>query len=423
MTDYVEGAIQSIAESIRFDSSLQKATVGAPFGKGAHDCLVHFLSLAESLGFETHNYDGYVGEVLFGTGPEEFAILCHLDVVPAGDGWKRDPFGGIIEGGKIWGRGAIDDKGPAICCLYALKKLKDEGFVPSKKIKLIVGCNEENGWECIEHYEEVASRPEVGFSPDADFPVIYAEKGILHVRLHFPIERAPFLFLEGGEVANMVCDHCEATPRTLTLTRARALNLETTAKKIIAHGKSAHGSTPEKGVNAILPVLRFFEPKSPEVRYILECLFEDRYGLTKLSDETGHLTISPNIIKFRKHELQIVCDIRYPATKRVEEVHELLRLFGVKYETLRHQEPLMQDKDGELVQTLLSVYKECTGKRAKPVAIGGGTYARALKCGVGFGPEMPGDPPLAHQPNEYITFPRIELLLKIYRDAIEALTK
>lgn len=375
------------------------------------------------MGFVTHNYDGYVGEVIYGDGAEEFAILCHLDVVPAGTGWTKDPFGGIVEDGKIWGRGAVDDKGPAICTLYALKALKDEGFVPSKKIKLIVGCNEESGWACIDHYKEVATMPEIGFSPDADFPVIYAEKGILHVRLHFRMEKAPFLFLEGGSSSNMVCDHCEATPRTLNMTRAQTLGLEISGKKLTARGKSAHGSTPEKGVNAILPILRYFEEKSEAVRHAIACVFDDVHGLKQLKDETGNLTLSPNMVKFRKNDMQITCDIRYPATMSADDVHAVLKKFGVPYETIHHQKPLMNDKCSPLITTLLGVYEECTGRHAEPIAIGGGTYARALKQGVGFGPEMPGDPAVIHQPNEYITIERVELLLNVYKKAIERLTK
>ncbi len=420
---YLDVAVKSISEMIRFDSSRKKHKRGAPFGQGAYECLCRFLSVAEELGFETQNYDGFIGEVTFGEGEEEFAILCHLDVVPAGSGWTKDPFGGIVEGGKIWGRGAVDDKGPAVCCLYALKALKDSGFVPSKKIKLILGCNEEDGWACIDHYNQVAAMPERGFSPDADFPVIYAEKGILHVRLHFPTKRRPpFHYLEGGTSANMVCDYCEARPRALTVTKAQELGLEIEGKKLISRGKSAHGSTPEKGVNAIEPVFRFFMEKSEAVRRAYECLFEDIYGLKGLHDETGYLTLSPNIVKFRKHDLQVTCDIRYPATADVNDIHATLRKFGVHYETLHHQAPLMLGKDSELVQTLLGVYEECTGKRAQPIAIGGGTYARALKYGAAFGPEMEGDEAVIHQADEYITIERVNLLLEIYQKAIEKLT-
>ncbi len=423
MTNYFDEAVKSICESIRFDSSLATYSSKFPFGKGAADCLEHFLTLAQTLGFNVFNYDNYIGEVIFGDGPEEFAILCHLDVVPAGDGWTKDPFGGVVENGSIWGRGAMDDKGPAICCLYALKALKDKGFTPSKKIKLIVGCNEESGWGCIEHYNEVAHMPETGFSPDADFPVIYAEKGILHLRLHFPLPNAPFLHLEGGKQGNMVCDRCEATPRSLTVSKARELGLTVQNKKIFAFGKSAHGSTPELGENAILPILKFFESKSEVIARIIDCVFNDIYGLKKLSDETGSLTMSPNVIKYRKKQMLVLVDIRYPATVPVEEVLDRVAKFGVKYETVHFQKPLYHDRNSELVQSLLQVYEECTGKRAEPIAIGGGTYARALKNGVGFGPEMPGDPPVIHMADEHITLERVKLLLDIYERAIERLTK
>ena len=146
-----ENILKDLSQIIKFDSSQAPAEEGAPFGKGARLTLDYFLGLAASFGFETHDYDGYAGEVIFGEG-EEFAILAHLDVVPAGSGWTHAPFGGEIDRAneRVWGRGAMDDKGPAIITLYAMKALKDEGFVPRRKIKLIVGCNEENGWGCID---------------------------------------------------------------------------------------------------------------------------------------------------------------------------------------------------------------------------------------------------------------------------------
>ena len=423
MTELLKQTVTSISESIRFDSSLADPIQDMPFGQGAADCLKHFLDTAERLGFETRNYDNYAGEVLFGEGEEAFAVLAHLDVVPAGSGWARDPFGGEIADGRIWGRGAMDDKGPAFCALYAMKALKDEGFRPNKTIKLIVGCNEENGWACIEHYEKAATMPEVGFSPDGGFPVIYAEKGILHVRLHFPVSDAPFIFFEGGESYNMVCDRCEATPRTLAMARAREFGFEIRNKKLIAHGKSAHASTPELGVNAIEPMLTYFENKSADVKKVIDCLFRDACGLTELADETGRLTLSPDIIKFRKGELQVICDIRYPATVPYADVVEKLKKIGVKFETLHHQAPLMQEKNSALVQTLLKTYENCTHTQAEPIAIGGGTYARALKCGVAFGPEMADDEPVVHQADEYITLERVRLLLDVYQQAIFELTK
>lgn len=421
MKNYLQQTIDEIRSLVRFDSSLSAPAPDAPFGKGAADCLKYFLSLAERLGFQTKNYDNYVGEVLFGEG-EEFAILCHLDVVPAGDGWNKDPFGGEIADGKIWGRGTTDDKGPAVCSLFALKALKDEGFVPKKKIKLIVGCNEECGWGCIDHYNQVAHMPETGFSPDADFPVIYAEKGILQIVLRFPLADAPFTAFSGGGAGNMVCDKCYAQTTAVDPDRARSLGLQEQDGKLFSFGKSAHGSTPELGKNAMLPLLQYFA-NDDRIRHIIDCLFLDRYGLKSLFDETGNLTMSPNVVSFDGQTLSVTVDIRYPASLPESAVLEKLAKFGVGYEILHEQAALYHEKDSPLIQTLLSVYEECTGISAQPIAIGGGTYARALKNGVGFGPEMPGDEATIHQPNEYIALDRIELLLNIYKRAIEQLTK
>ncbi|MBD5636902.1 MAG: M20 family metallopeptidase [Clostridia bacterium] len=419
MKNYLDEAVKAISESIKFDSSLSEAKPDMPFGKGAADCLAHFLSLAESLGFETHNYDNYVGEAIFGDGEEEFAILAHLDVVPAGGGWDKPPFGGIVENGRIWGRGAMDDKGPAIASLFALKKLKDEGFTPKKKIKLIVGLNEECGWKCIEHYNKVAHMPDTGFSPDANFPVIYAEKGILHIRADFPVEKNLFSSLTGGEHVNMVCDRCEATPLSPVDTeKAKSLSINVENDRLVSKGKSAHGSTPEEGVNAILPMLEYFG-----LQRVIDCLFNDIYGLKTLKDETGNLTLSPDVISYKDGVLSVLVDIRYPATLPLSSVTEKLDKFGVKYETVSYQKPLFQDKNNELVKTLQKVYDDYTGKKHEPIAIGGGTYARALKCGVAFGPEIEGEEVTIHQANEYITIDRVKLMLEVYAEAVKRLTK
>ena len=419
MKNYLDQAVKAISESIKFDSSLSEPLEGAPFGKGAADCLAHFLNLAESLGFETVNYDGYIGEVTFGEGEEEFAILAHLDVVPAGSGWTKPPFRGLVENGRIWGRGAMDDKGPAVAALFALKKLKDEGFVPKKKIKLILGLNEECGWKCIEHYNKVAHMPDEGFSPDANFPVIYAEKGILHIRADFPVEKNLFSSLTGGERVNMVCDYCEAIPLfPADPQKAKRLGLEIADGKLISKGKSAHGSTPEEVVNAILPMLEYFG-----LQRILDCLFEDIYELKALKDETGNLTLSPDVISYKDGVLSVLVDIRYPATLPLSAVTEKLDRFGVKIETVSFQKPLFLDKNNFLVKTLQKVYDDYTGENHEPIAIGGGTYARALKCGVAFGPEIEGEEVTIHQINEYITIDRVKLMLEIYSEAVRQLTK
>jgi putative dipeptidase len=420
MEKYLNDTVKTIQELIRIDSTNQPAEEGMPFGKGAARALQAFLSCAAAMGFETRNYDNYVGEVLFGEG-EPFAILAHLDVVPAGSGWTHAPFGGEIENGKLYGRGAMDDKGPAVVCLYALKALKDEGFQPRKTIKLIVGCNEECGWGCIDHYKQCAEMPKVGFTPDADFPVIYAEKGILHVKFYFPVENAPFTALYGGKGVNMVCD--EAFAQCDETEGAERYSLRVEDGLLVSRGVSAHGSTPEKGKNALEPLFAYFARTNEDMRRAHEILFEDIFGLKNFADETGRLTMSPDVANYGDGILSVCVDIRYPATLPLQAVLDVLNKTGVRYEEIHHQSALFNPKDSFLIQTLQRVYNEATGERAEPIAIGGGTYARALECGAGFGPQLCGEPVTIHQKDEYISIPHVKFLLNLYRRAVEELTK
>lgn len=420
MKKYLNDTVKTIQELIRIDSTNQPAEEGMPFGKGAARALQAFLSCAAAMGFETRNYDNYVGEVLFGEG-EPFAILAHLDVVPAGSGWTHAPFGGEIENGKLYGRGAMDDKGPAVVCLYALKALKDEGFQPRKTIKLIVGCNEECGWGCIDHYKQCAEMPKVGFTPDADFPVIYAEKGILHVKFYFPVENAPFTALYGGKGVNMVCD--EAFAQCDETEGAERYSLRVEDGSLVSRGVSAHGSTPEKGKNALEPLFAYFARTNEDMRRAHEILFEDIFGLKNFADETGRLTMSPDVANYGDGILSVCVDIRYPSTLPLQAVLDVLNKTGVRYEEIHHQSALFNPKDSFLIQTLQRVYNEATGERAEPIAIGGGTYARALECGAGFGPQLCGEPVTIHQKDEYISIPHVKFLLNLYRRAVEELTK
>ena len=255
--------------------------------------------------------------------------------------------------------------------------------------------------------------PEEGFSPDADFPVIYAEKGILHLKLRFDTDGG-FKYLRGGERANMVCDSC-SVEAAYDKARAEKYGLTLENGRLTARGKSAHGSTPDEGVNAIEPVLRYLG-----LNAIADELFKNAFGLKKLHDETGYLTFSPNVAEQSGNALSVTCDVRYPATLSRGDI---LGAITVPYEILSEQAPLYNDADGGLIKTLCGVYNEVTGKNLKPVAIGGGTYARALKCGAAFGPEEAGEENTIHQANEYITFKKIKTCFEIYKKAIERLTE
>ena len=434
---YFEQTVATLQQMIRFDSSL-KADGATPFGQETADCLRSFLSLAENMGFITHNYDDYAGEILFGEG-KDLAILAHLDVVPAGSGWTYPPFAGVInddeskggvKGRKIWGRGAMDDKGPAVSCLYALKALKDEGFRPKRKIKFILGCNEESGWKCIDYYRTHAVMPEEGFTPDADFPAIYAEKGILHLQLTFPLTTDHVRSLQGGQRANMVCDEVTAhlsrrAGNALALHRnpvpGTSLTYDNTTGVMRCTGKSAHGSTPEKGANALYCALCFLANIDDGAARAYQVLANDCLGLTEMRDETGPLTMSAGIVSLHENRLQVTVDIRFPATHEKEKVLSAFERAGIQAMELNYQAPIYNRPNETLISTLMGVYNSVTGKNERPVAIGGGTYARALKKGCAFGPEMAGDEVTIHQPDEYITFERLKLLNEIYYEAIKRL--
>ena len=438
MDKYFDDLKNSVCSIIRFDSSLKPAEENAPFGKETAECLQYFLNLAKDMGFETRNYDNYVGEVIFGQG-KDFAILAHLDVVPAGNGWKYPPFGGIINsdvtdsgvtGEKIWGRGALDDKAPAVSCLYCLKALKDQGITPNRTVKLIVGCNEESGWKCIEHYKKVATLPEEGFTPDADFPAIYAEKGILHFETAFELANAPFTALQAGERVNMVCDYASAF-----ITKKAAGHLvgyenpidgttfsyDNTTNCLQVRGKSAHASAPWVGNNALQAMMAFFASFDEQCKTVYDLLFADVCGLKNIQDETGPLTMSPDLASFKNGVLTITTDIRFPATHKKEEVLGALKNAGANVNVVNYQAPLYNDPNGRMISTLMKVYNKALGVNEKPIAIGGGTYARALPCGCGFGPELPGVESTIHQANEYVTLDHLRKMTEIYYNAIKEL--
>lgn len=399
-----------------------KATADAPFGEDVKKALDVTLSIAEELGFETKNYDNYIGEVIWGEG-KPFGVLCHLDVVPAGSlsAWETDPFTPTVKDGKLFCRGALDDKSAAISVLFAMYALKEEGFKPQRQIKLILGCNEESGWGCIKHYNEVAVMPEEGISPDADFPVIYAEKGILHIKYAFK-KLKPFTAC-GGTAANVVCDYACAAAENLDkdLAEKHGLKVLTDGNggkiKAESFGKAAHGSTPEKGLNALKKLTAFLEEGGYIEKGVYDGMFVKRAGVEDFEDETGKLTFSPDVLSTDDTHVYYVTDIRYPATVSRETIEKSLAKIG-KFEVLSYQAPLYNDKNGKLVTTLSKVWEKYSGKKEEPIAIGGGTYARALKCGVAFGPAIGEEADSIHQPNEYVTLSTLDVMFDVYKDAL-----
>ena len=422
---------ESLKELLKIDSVQALAEEGKPFGKGPYEALEYMLRLGESMGFAVKNVDGYAGHIEWGEG-ELFGILCHLDVVPVGSDWTYPPFGAVEADGYLYARGTQDDKSPAVAVLYAMKALKDEGFVPGKKIRLILGCNEESGWKCIEHYFEVEEMPVMGFSPDADFPVINCEKGVLHMTMSFPTEQTDgfeLISLSGGERVNMVADH--AVCEFVSEEEYAAFDIENGHYKLSEQGISSHGSTPAQGVNALH---KLFEKlvtvtADPAIHQIWErfCRSTDGSDLgLKLSDEkSGALTVNFGRCELKEGRLYCEIDMRYPVSFEKEMILDRFReaLPLGTLEEVHAQRPLYVENDHPLVQKLLAAYNQVTGDHGEPIAIGGATYSRALECCVAFGPVFPGSESTIHQRNERISLEELRKLCDIYYLAIKSIAE
>ena len=406
---YFDRALLKSIELIRIPSVKEaplSGRVNAPFGENVRRCLDIALSAAAELGFDTVDLEGYCGFADVGDGAL-FGILGHLDVVPLGEGWSH-PQGEIVDG-ILYGRGAVDDKTPIILCLYATAQLISEGYRPKKRIRILFGCDEESGdWQCMQHYNDTYGRLKDGFSPDADFPVIYAEKGILHVALKLPLDCPALTAIEGGTRINMVADRC-----TLSLDDAH----------YSFSGKSAHGSQPDKGDNAILKALSFVSARSRVAARLLSALTAtdgSGLGIAMSDEQSGALTLNVGLISLSDGTLTVSLDIRYPVSYTAEHILSLISsaMPEAEVDVLGIQEPLSVDKNGHTIQTLLSAYNSVTGQNALPIAIGGGTYARAMDGGVAFGPEFPDEDNCIHQVDERISLTSLRRAYDIYLRAI-----
>lgn len=434
---YREKLIRATQDLISIPSVKGESKQGKPFGEGVDDALKQALKLGEELGFLVGNVDGYAGFVEFGQGNETFGILAHLDVVPEGDGWTYPPFGGEMHDDKIYGRGAIDDKGPAMAALYAMKAVMESGIPVNKKVRLILGTDEESGWEDMDYYFKKQPMPEFGITPDANYPVIFAEKGIMHVELHKDFKddkcvtstgssmKPSIKSIKGGSRANMVPDSCICI-------------LEGERDPLSTEGISAHGSTPEKGVNAISQMFNILEDRGLRdsdmdtfvadlIRLIGDDTTGEKLGIKYSDDVSGDLTLNLGVVDINREDGKVIIDIRFPVKYTQEEIlskiRQKLQGTGIEARVLHGQKPLYLAKDHFLVKTLSRVYKEQTGEELEPLAIGGGTYARALNTGVAFGAVFPGKVELAHQKDEYIEIEDLVLNAKIYAHAIAELVK
>jgi len=531
LDSYRDEACGMLRRLVSFKSVLSEPLEGKPFGEEIHGVYKCMLSKAEEDGFEVFDAGGYGGHIdwlgaatddrgeIVGAADETLGIAVHLDVVPAGDGWTHDPWACEVSDGKIFGRGTADNKGPAVMVYFAMKALRDAGYMPAKNVRLLLGLDEETGCTGMDKYFEQAPAPDFGFAPDMEFPVIYAEKGILTFEIAKKLEQGheTGLYLrsvEGGAAPNMVPDRCraiivyeegpaggkaaekrgkgkkskigekgaakEAELRGKAFEHVKeaakafrcqakafsggadafrdaAGSYSDTAKsysdtadanitckgagnalEIMVSGKSAHGSTPEKGINAISIMMEFLStlPLVNESArdfvdfyhtHIGSELDGESLGIAMEDSVSGSLVLNSGMISMNKEAAVLTVNVRYPISKKEEDIYGALRPVldrnGLGVVKLMSLHPLYFSTDEPLVKTLIDVYRENTGdEESKPIVTGGGTYARSFPNAVAYGPKFPGEEDVVHQKDEYISIDSLMKAACIYADAICRLT-
>lgn len=463
-----EAFIHSLQESIRIRSVREPAQPNHPYGAGVQRCLEHALQTAASLGLKTGNMDNQVGWAEYGEGEEMIAILGHLDVVPEGEGWTVEPYGGDLRDGKVFGRGAMDDKGPVFASLYALAALKASGLPIQKRIRLLLGTNEETGSNDMKYYiAHGGELPVMGFTPDGEYPVINGEKGIVNATFQTHYAQSGGLQLmeiRGGDAPNVVPSSayaefsCEPEVREQMRVELGLVEPEENASgssdvrqnekmlklvpmengcRLEALGVNAHGSTPENGENAIGRLLLAMAklPLGEELAGIVDFLAGslgmetngEALGIGMRDEVSGGLTLNLGTIEGDAKSLKLQINYRYPVTKSYEACAPRLKSkfieAGFQLTDELHKPSLYVSADSKLVETLLEVYTEATGLPGEPKSIGGGTYAKAMPNLVAFGPIFPGDEIREHKPDEYMEVEKLMKNAEIFAEAIYRLAR
>lgn len=480
-----EEIVDTLVRLLRIPSVGTEAVDGKPFGHEVDKALKFYVDEAGKYGMATKNVDGHAVHAEIGSGGEMAMALTHVDIVPIGSGWTKDPLGEVSDG-CVYGRGAEDNKGPTVACLYALRALKESGAPLRRRVRHVVGGNEESGFRCVRHYFEVEERPTYGFSPDAMFPLVYAEKGSMNVgvTVHLggglgsddgPACRksgscrkggvsAPIASVadfSGGERANIVGDRAAATLRVCPGSEDEVISLlkrgvpsarefaagpgplefefekGSGTVRVNSNGVAAHASVPHEGTNAISGLMFLLGTLGPKLQMAEGFAFAAKAASIRgeglnidcEDDISGKLSCNLGIARLERtgeHPvLKCVYNIRFPVRISGEDLKErALRCAhpdGTEVEVISAGKSHYSDPESFLVKTLLRVYREETGDNSPPIAIGGGTYAKVIPGGVAYGPALPGAVETAHQANERILVDHLLFLVKVYARALFAL--
>ncbi|MBU0997083.1 MAG: dipeptidase PepV [Firmicutes bacterium] len=432
--EYIEKTVKLLQIPTVLDR-YDETNLEAPFGKNIRQALDFMLNVGKDDGFKTLDVDHYAGHIEMGEGDEVLGILGHLDVVPTGGFWTNPPFSATIIDGKIYARGSMDDKGPTMAAYIAMRMVKDQKIKLNKKVRLILGTDEESGMRGIIRYLQKQQMPDIGFAPDAEFPLIYGEKGIYSFDLVGVEENELIHSIEAGERYNVVPDQCKAVLKRdvkkefMSYLENNGIKGSVEGNLYTIFGKNAHAAWPHLGINAIFLMNEFL--RSVTKANFLEMIHDyfvfdtagKKLGIDFFDEEMKDLTLNLAIISYQNNQVKIGSNIRYPKGYPFIENQSVVTAiglkYGLKYVALHNSPPHYVSPSDPLVQTLYSTYQKYTNDYETPLlTIGGGTYARTLKKAVAFGPNLPGREDLAHQANEYLIIDDMILAAAIYAECI-----
>ena len=437
---YRDEFVQTLRSWVQIPSVKGEAEDGAPFGRAVREMLDRAMDDAEKMGFPIRNFDGYACDITLGDAEEKIAVLGHLDVVPVGDGWTHPAFGAETEGDRMFGRGTNDDKGPSLAALFAMRAIKEAGIPLKKSIRMILGCDEESGWKDMAWYAAHTEMPETGFSPDASFPLINTEKGMIHLCFHTEDRGTGIRVLEmatgdrlnviPGESTALLEGGAELADRVRAWGEENGMPVQAVVTdegvRVTTTGIPGHSAHPQGRRNAIGMMLLLFRDLGARgpLKTLAEAVGMEHdgksLGCACRDDVSGELTCNMGILRLTEGQWAGTLDMRCPVTADLQALKDaaVAHLPGFAVDVIEIKEPHHVPADSELVTSLLAAYEEETGLKGEAMSTGGGTYAKVLKRGVAFGALFPDEPDLAHQANEYADISRLLTAAKVYANAL-----
>ncbi len=430
--DNYENMLNDLKRLVKYNSVL--CDDEKPFGLQNRKVLEEAISLMNEKGFNTKNVDYYAcyGEV--GQGDKTIGVVCHLDIVPAGEGWASNPFEVIQKGNRLYGRGVSDDKGAAVASMYAIKYLLDTNYQFKKKVRLILGCNEETGSKCIKHYVEKEGGVDMGFTPDGEFPGIYAEKGMISALFK---GKSKIVSIKGGEASNIVCKkvECELPSDSYDVNKFKkylddnSIKYEINGNTVTVFGVAAHASSPDSGVNAMSYLMEAlynadFNDEYVDLyhKYIGLDVHGEKLGMLPLKDDETDTSVNIGVVKKEGDFILSSVDIRFPITRTVDDCKKVLENIE-PLEIKNMINPLYFEKGSPMIKAMLKAYRDVTGDNSDMIAIGGGTYAKSINNIIAFGCAFNEEENHIHDANESLGIEDFKKQVEIYIEAIKNLNE